>query len=238
MHVPNPNILPKARKNHPLEIITEDSLENWLYGIDNAHLVVADSFHAVCFSIILRTNFIAILRRNAPLNGRFETLLNLLGIKGRIVYVGEEVNFEELIEKPIDFDRAHEILQEEKEKSLSWLKEALESPPISGDMVEQETENVITYLKKELEGTKHLLKEERRRVQPLANLNRVNKNIPISAKSLLTRSFVIRNAFRMEYWRCRLLGRILPQDKRQYCQDRIRAIRIAASMLFHKKKSP
>ncbi|MEE4239855.1 MAG: polysaccharide pyruvyl transferase family protein, partial [Desulfopila sp.] len=54
VNFPNPNMLPEARKTHPLEIIKDDSLENWLYGIDNAHLVVADSFHAVCFSLILR----------------------------------------------------------------------------------------------------------------------------------------------------------------------------------------
>lgn len=86
---------------------------NFLNLIKNANCVITDSFHGVVFSIIFGKEFLVMKK------GRFfriKDLLDKLSIKGRII--GEDI-------LPIDYNKVHEILKSEKNKSLNYLMGAL-----------------------------------------------------------------------------------------------------------------
>lgn len=91
--------------------------------IKNAEYVVTTSFHAVVFSIIFNKNFFAIPHRKT--GARVTNLLEKLEITDRVYY-----NFEEF--KNIDYnfntdwDKVNKKLKEEREKSINWLKNAIE----------------------------------------------------------------------------------------------------------------
>ncbi len=74
-------------------------MEDWLKYIKNAELVVTDSFHKTCFSIIFEKQFICIgnaLRGHS----RFSTLLDVSGLSDRMVLNAAEI---------VDYNYADEI---------------------------------------------------------------------------------------------------------------------------------
>lgn len=93
--------------------------EEFLYMIQNAHLVVTSSFHAVAFSLIFETPFVAIRTGNGPLFERLGSILRLTGLEGRIWEQGKTVSHQ------MDFTRAREALSDARSASLDFLKEAL-----------------------------------------------------------------------------------------------------------------
>ena len=92
--------------------------------IKNAEYVVATSFHATVFSIIFSKKFFVV--PHLKTGSRITNLLEKLGIEGRIYHKLEE--FEN-----VDYDfetnyiQVKEKLKEEKEKSIKFLKEAIEN---------------------------------------------------------------------------------------------------------------
>lgn len=93
----------------------------------NSDFVITDSFHGTCLAIIFKKPFISIAN---PQRGttRFESLLSKLNLMDRLVYKPEDaINNPRLLE-PIDYDKVYEILDKEKERSLKWIEDALNSP--------------------------------------------------------------------------------------------------------------
>ena len=64
---------------------TPDKIEEWLGSINNAGIVITNSFHAIAFSIIFNVPFIAILIHGSGMNDRLISLLTILGLENRIV---------------------------------------------------------------------------------------------------------------------------------------------------------
>lgn len=97
--------------------------EEFLCFIDHAQAVFTDSFHTAVFSIIFHTPFVTFERSHK--NGqnivnRIDSLLQLFGFsdrKGRIDYTNI---------KACDFGIVDRILEEERKKSLEYLKKALD----------------------------------------------------------------------------------------------------------------
>jgi hypothetical protein len=90
--------------------------------IKNAKFIVTNSFHGTAFSIIFNKNFVAVPGAGGT---RITGLLNMLHLSDRVVtnhnQVTENFNFE------MNYKTANEILSKEKEKSLNFLKNALEN---------------------------------------------------------------------------------------------------------------
>lgn len=108
------NLLKSAYVDGPLEFVDL---------IRNAEYVVATSFHATVFSIIFNKKFFIIPHRKT--GARVTNLLNKLGITGRTFSSLEEFknidyNFE------TDWSAVEKKLEEERQKSLNWLKNAIE----------------------------------------------------------------------------------------------------------------
>ncbi|MBR1654222.1 MAG: polysaccharide pyruvyl transferase family protein [Clostridia bacterium] len=96
---------------------------NFLVNIKNAEYVVTTSFHATVFSIIFNKNFFVIPHKKT--GARVTNLLKKLGLQDRIFSSLEDFskyNYNE----DIDWNSAEEKLNKEKEKSIYWLKEAIE----------------------------------------------------------------------------------------------------------------
>jgi hypothetical protein len=105
---------------------TEDcvfpSVTKWLRAFLDAKIVVADSFHGTVFSILFNKPFWAISNSERG-NARFDSLLGLFGLKGRLINSSDEIPND--WDAPIDWDTVNKIIEEERNKSLRVLKDAL-----------------------------------------------------------------------------------------------------------------
>ena len=101
-------------------------VEEWLYYIKNAKLVVSDSFHASAYSVILGTKFLTL--SHIDNDSRLVTLANITGLYNRFVVIDkfsidslaglmENENWEDIAKK----------FEPYKDFSINWLKNALEN---------------------------------------------------------------------------------------------------------------
>ena len=100
------------------------SVETWLRKIAGAKFVVTDSFHGLVFSILYRRNFIVITPNNG-LNSRIIDLLQTIGLSDRYFQDNENIPYDKLLKKPIDYTEVYRILDMEREKSLNFLRRNL-----------------------------------------------------------------------------------------------------------------
>lgn len=109
---------------NPKDSFYETGPSEFLYLEKNAFLVCTDSFHSSVFSIIYDTPFIVFERNKKgeiPMNSRIETLLSKFHLEDR--------KFQGKITQQLltaNYKEAKEILEVEKEKSIQFLREALE----------------------------------------------------------------------------------------------------------------
>ena len=84
-----------------------------------------DSFHGLAFSINLGKNFYVFDRDDKSgsysMNARITDTLATFGLAERHITDENSV----LDDKTLDFTQAHQILGQEKEKSINWLLNAL-----------------------------------------------------------------------------------------------------------------
>ena len=92
------------------------SLESWLSEIFSSDYVITDSFHGTVFSIIAHKKFTTIINRSRGAT-RFETLLDMFDLKGRL----EDINGELIKEKSIDYDEIENRLDEYRRRSYEFI---------------------------------------------------------------------------------------------------------------------
>ena len=110
-----------------VELLNPLSVEEFLYAYSRAKYVFTDSMHGSCFAMIFQKDFnsYANNRRGIP---RFESLLKMLGLMDRLSYSVDEVKErEDTLFSPVPYDKINLILNDKKQKSMNWLKEALTS---------------------------------------------------------------------------------------------------------------
>lgn len=93
--------------------------KEFLYMIRNAELVVTSSFHAIAFSLIFETPFVAVQTGNKELFERLESILRLTKLENRIW------GMEASMPLQVDFTWARTVLAQEKEQAKAFLQEAL-----------------------------------------------------------------------------------------------------------------
>ena len=95
-------------------------VEEFLSLIKHSEMIVTNSFHGMIFSVIFKKQFSAFSRNEC--DTKITELLELLGIKGRILVSGKETNLPE-----IDYDRVDQKIRDARKESLDFLnKELLE----------------------------------------------------------------------------------------------------------------
>lgn len=92
--------------------------QEWLGYFLNAKYIVTNSFHGLAFSVNFNKDFFAdLLPPPSKVNSRLENLLDLTGLRGRLISAGAN------IDTPApDWAEVNARLAAEKEKSLSYLR--------------------------------------------------------------------------------------------------------------------
>lgn len=102
-------------------------VEEFVYLINHAQLVVTDSFHASVFSILMNTPFLVVNRQQkgmVDMTSRIDTLLELFGYQDRYIVNGKcDLSDEEILY--MDFSNVKSIQEREIERSTEYMKEAL-----------------------------------------------------------------------------------------------------------------
>lgn len=102
-------------------------LEDWLYYIADSRLVLTDSYHGLCFSVIFRKNFICIANIMRGLS-RFKTLLELTGLESYMVFNPFDALERKKYKDVIDYDMVWKKLEIRIVQSKAWLINALKAP--------------------------------------------------------------------------------------------------------------
>lgn len=102
------------------------SVPEWLGLIAGSEYVVTDSFHGTVFAIINKVPFVSIVNVGRGAS-RFESLLNLLGLSGRLISLDEFESESALriLKTPISWGDVHGIIDAEKDRSISYLRDLL-----------------------------------------------------------------------------------------------------------------
>lgn len=99
--------------------------------IQNAKIVCTDSFHGTMFSLINNVNFFTFKRfrekEKMSTNSRIETLLDIIGIKDRLIDGTE--NIDELINKKISFEEVNKKIEQYRTYSINWLIDSIKWNP-------------------------------------------------------------------------------------------------------------
>lgn len=98
---------------------------DWLWLIKNSDFVLTDSFHGACFAIIFNKPFICFVNKQRGMS-RFDTLAEAFNIKDRFIDEADDNLLKNLVEEKIDYKTVNEIINFEKERSIIWLKSAIE----------------------------------------------------------------------------------------------------------------
>lgn len=104
------------------KIMCNPKVEDFLSLIDNAQYVITDSFHATAFSLNFNTQFIIVYP--GKYSTRLQSILEITGLENR---VANDENDLSIVSENIDFEKVNKIIDEERNHSLEWLKNALGS---------------------------------------------------------------------------------------------------------------
>lgn len=100
------------------------TVEQWLRSFRDAEFVITDSFHACVFSILFRKPFLAWVNKERG-SSRFESLLEMFGLKGRLVYSLEDfINRKDQLFDCSDLNKVEGILSDLRCKSNEFLRKS------------------------------------------------------------------------------------------------------------------
>lgn len=95
-------------------------VEEWLYAIASAKVIITDSFHATVFSILFGKPFYVYISEPSKVF-RISNLLDILGIEQRVVN-----DVDDAIAAPaINYEVVNRRLSAYRESSLNYLKSIL-----------------------------------------------------------------------------------------------------------------
>lgn len=119
------------------------NVEDWLYLIKNAGLLITNSYHACCFAIKFNVPFYIFSPFGLD-TARFDSLLGMLNLQNRLLRSKDDVcNIIDLY-APIAWDKVNSIIQQKKIYSLNWLKNALDSTKNISDI--NPADDIIKFL--------------------------------------------------------------------------------------------
>jgi hypothetical protein len=111
------------RTNVPIEKRMSVTMGTWLRSFYDAEFVIADSFHAVVFSIIFNKPFI--VYGNEYGLTRIRSLLKLFALETRIILGFDYSKAKAIIAEPINWDQVNTNLSLLKSNSLQFLSKSL-----------------------------------------------------------------------------------------------------------------
>ena len=110
--------LPIALKYY---VVANAGPKEFIGWIKNANAVITDSFHGTVLSIIYNKPFITLMNRRRGAD-RFHSLLSMLSLEDRIADSSEKEKIAALLSAPVDYSKANAIIEQEKAKSMDFLR--------------------------------------------------------------------------------------------------------------------
>lgn len=100
------------------------SIENWLWLIHHAELVVTDSFHGTVFSSIFQRKFVVLKRimENMDINNRMKDYLHQIGQGDKALSADRLMEVDSLT---WDYDQIRDAISVRRQNSIQFLKNAL-----------------------------------------------------------------------------------------------------------------
>lgn len=99
-------------------------VEDFLALIDNAKVVITDSFHATAFSINFNTDFVIVYPKK--FSTRLQSILELTNLENRVAKDEKDL---EIFDNKIEYKKVNKIIENERKKSLEWLEGTLKKEP-------------------------------------------------------------------------------------------------------------
>lgn len=103
---------------------TNPSIAEWLYHFREADFVITDSFHGTVFSILFNKQFVCVGNKKRGYT-RFESLLDLLNLKERLIFDYTPENINSLLNNKIDYNAVEFLKQKQIETSKAFLLNSL-----------------------------------------------------------------------------------------------------------------
>lgn len=126
------------------------SIEHWLSAIKNSKLVITNSFHGMCFSIIFNKPFIC-LSKETGASSRFESLWELLRITNQSILLEDIYKKDCLFD--IDYTSVNKQILKERERGINFIQKVLQND-------NQEKQEKIETQKKYMEAQALTLKND------------------------------------------------------------------------------
>lgn len=94
--------------------------------VENAEMVITDSYHGMLFSIIYQKPFWSIARNYGEFDqsSRQKTVLSMLNLENRYI---DRNNLENISAEGIDYEEANKVLRQKRESSIDYLEKALKA---------------------------------------------------------------------------------------------------------------
>ena len=124
----------------------EMTTEMWLRYIRGARMLVTNSFHGVCFSIIFEREFVCVAARQMAFS-RFESILGRFGLMDRLRPAAEMLETGKYELAPIDWSEVNKRQTAEKDKALAWLQKAIAAPKAAAPSAET---RLLTHLSRQV----------------------------------------------------------------------------------------
>lgn len=133
-------------------LLKNASIEDLIYHIKNAKFVITDSYHGMCFSLIMRKQFATLINRSRGAS-RFDTLIELFKIGERVVENVYELESNAKKLSNYEYGMTSMLIENEIERSKEWLNHALFSKRLPKmfseyDMLAQELISIKERLSK------------------------------------------------------------------------------------------
>jgi hypothetical protein len=115
------------RLNTTEGLFNQNSIEEWVRGIQSASIVVTNSYHGMIFSIIFHVPFIVVLAKGAAsgMNDRFITLLGHLKLEHRAIEDFNKDEFNKLANEQFNWESIDSKLAEIKKDSNMFFNKIL-----------------------------------------------------------------------------------------------------------------
>ncbi len=97
----------------------------WVGLIAGAEYIVTDSFHGTAFSINFNKPFTTLVNPVSNMNSRVMSILEITGLKDRIIYDDGEKRLPSSLS--IDYEPVNKVIEEWRNKSLSFIRKSLDS---------------------------------------------------------------------------------------------------------------
>lgn len=179
--IPNAHVKDEMREKWRLPILEDIDIEDWLYYFYYADVIITDSFHGTCFSIIFEKQFAAIGNERRGLE-RFYSLLSELQLMDRLIDVAEE-NRNSVFLSTVDYNNVNKKIDVLRENSKKWISEALLSENKSSvysvyDIVDRRLDQLNTKNDKEIvEIKKQLVSSDKEIIESKKQLTIANKEV-------------------------------------------------------------